>query len=302
MHKNIKYEVIIVGRSYAGLSAAMTLGRSMRNVLVIDSGKPCNAQTPHTHNVITMDGETPASILEKAKNQVLEYDTIQFFNAIVTEVRGHNKAFEVYTASGEIFECSKLLFTTGINDLIPDIPGYAECWGISILHCPYCHGYEVRGSNIGILGNGEFGFEFCKMLSNWSKTITLFTNGKSELSLDQSAKLKNYNIEIIEKEIHSLRHSDGQLKEIVFFDRSAKEIDAIFVRTNFIQHCNIPENMGCRLTDEGYIYIEDSQETSIAGIYAAGDNCTFYRAVSGAMAAGTKAAAFINKALIEESF
>lgn len=302
MYKNTKFDAIIIGGSYAGLSAAMTLGRSLRNVLVIDSGKPCNAQTPHTHNLITLDGETPASIIDKAKQQVLKYETIQFTNGHVSEVKGSNKSFEVYTTSGQKYECSKLLFATGINDISPEIPGYTECWGISVLHCPYCHGYEVRNSDIGILGNGEFGFELCKMLFNWSKKITLYTNGKSELSKDQNSKLEFHDIEIIEKEVQSLRHVNGQLEELVFIDQSTHKSNALFVRTNFIQHCDIPEKLGCKLTESGYIFIVDSQRTSVEGIYVAGDNSSIYRAVGSAMADGTKAAAYINKALNEESF
>lgn len=302
MHNDGKYEVIIVGGSYAGLSAAMTLGRSLRNVLVIDSGHPCNVQTPQTHNVITMDGEKPADIVEKAKTQVLKYESVHFYNGVVTEVKGENKAFEVNTDSGEVFKCSKLLFATGINDIIPDIPGYSECWGISVLHCPYCHGYEVRNSQIAVLGNGLFGYDLSKMLFNLNKNIRLFTNGKSTIEPDQYRKLKAHKVEIIETEIHSLKHTNGQLQEIEFFDLSTKKVDALFVKTNFKQHCEIPEKMGCRLTDTGHIFIEESQETSIEGVYVAGDNSSWYRAVAGAMAAGTKAGASINKALIDEAF
>src|SRR5688500_15844678 len=131
-----EYDVIIIGGSYAGLSAAMALGRSLRQVLIIDSSKPCNQQTPHSHNFITQDGETPKGIAEKAKAQVLKYDTVKFYNGIATEGTKTENGFEIKTQSGGRFTSKKLLFATGVKDQFPDINGFAECWGISVLHCP----------------------------------------------------------------------------------------------------------------------------------------------------------------------
>ena len=137
-------DVIIVGGSYSGLAAGMALGRALRQVLIIDSGKPCNRQTPYSHNFITQDGKTPEEIATLARQQVEKYDTVTFFNGLATNGAKTENGFEIQTASGETFSAKKLIFATGIKDIMPDIEGYAECWGISVLHCPYCHGYEVR--------------------------------------------------------------------------------------------------------------------------------------------------------------
>ena len=139
--KRNHFDVIIIGGSYSGLSAAMSLGRSLRQVLVIDSGLPCNKQTPHSHNFITQDGEKPAVISAKAKLQVDIYKTVQFFNGLAVKAFKKNKGFEITTESGDVFTSRKVLFATGVKDLLPEINGFAECWGISVLHCPYCHGY-----------------------------------------------------------------------------------------------------------------------------------------------------------------
>jgi thioredoxin reductase len=302
MKENTSFDVIIIGGSYAGLSAAMALGRSLRNVLIIDSGMPCNKQTPHAHNFITQDGVPPAVIAEQARNQVLQYKTIRFYAGTVTTASKVDHGFEIKTASGDGFSAKKLLFATGVKDLFPGINGFAACWGISVLHCPYCHGYEVRNKEIGVIGNGDIGFEFTKLLYNWSKQLTLFTNGKSTLTPEQSEKIKRYNIKIIEAEIDSFEHTNGNIERVVCKDNSKIQLNALFARPAFKQHCDIPPTLGCELTAQGYIKIDEYQKTSVAGVYAAGDNTTMFRAVSAAVAAGNIAGAVINHEMMHESF
>ncbi|WPP50193.1 NAD(P)/FAD-dependent oxidoreductase [Catalinimonas niigatensis] len=302
MTANRNFEVIIVGGSYAGLSAAMALGRSMRKVLIIDSGKPCNRQTPHAHNFITQDGHTPRQIAETAKEQVLKYDTIQFYTGLAINGVKTAHGFEIKTQSGEVFYAKKLLFTTGVTDQMPDIMGFSDCWGISILHCPYCHGYEVKGEIIGLIGNGELGFEFCRMLSNWSNKLVLFTNGKSTLTPEQTEKINSHDIQIIENEILAFEHQKGHIQNIKLKDAEKKQVSAVFAKVGFEQHCEIPEQLDCEITEQGFIKVDDFYKTTIPGVYAAGDNTSMFRALSLATAAGTKAGAFINRELIEEAF
>ena len=169
-----QFEVIIIGVSYAGLSAAMSLGRAMRNVLVIDSGLPCNRQTPLSHNVITLDGEKPADIAAKAREQVLQYPTVQLINDVAVNGRKTDRGFEIGTRSGKIYEAEKLIFAAGVKDLMPDIPGFAECWGVSVIHCPYCHGWEVRDRRLGVLAMSAFGLHQVQMVRQWSEDVVLF--------------------------------------------------------------------------------------------------------------------------------
>ncbi|MEO7530826.1 MAG: NAD(P)/FAD-dependent oxidoreductase, partial [Sediminibacterium sp.] len=210
-----QFDIIIVGGSYSGLAAAMSLGRALREVLVIDSGKPCNRQTPHSHNFLTQDSKSPNEIASLAKQQVEKYDTIKFFNGLATKGIKTNTGFKIHTNTGEIFGARKVIFATGIKDIMPAIPGFAESWGISVLHCPYCHGYEVKYLPTGILGNGNYGFEFSALISNWTKDLTLYTNGKSTLTIEQTAKLKQYEIAIVEEEIEQLHHHNGYLHHIL---------------------------------------------------------------------------------------
>lgn len=296
------FDVIIIGGSYAGLSAAMALGRSLRKVLLVDSGKPCNRQTPHSHNFLTQDGNTPAAISAEGKAQVMKYETVEFHEGLVTDVKRTQNGFQVTTQADESFGARKILFATGLWDQMPALKGFSECWGISVLHCPYCHGYEVHGTRLGILANGDMAFEFCRLINQWSKDLVLFTNGKSTLTKEQSEKLKEHHIEIEERPLARLEHDGGNLRNVVLSDETKIPLQAVYARPAFKQHCDIPERMGCELTEQGFIKTDDFQQTTIPGVYAAGDNIIMLRSVANAVASGMKAGAFINKALIDEAF
>lgn len=302
MENNKKFDVIIIGGSYSGLAAGMALGRALKKVLIIDGGKPCNAQTPHSHNFLTQDGKKPSEIATLAKQQVEKYDTVTFFEGLVTNGTKIANGFEIQVTSGESFQANKLIFATGIKDEMPNIEGFSDCWGISMLHCPYCHGYEVRNKKTGILGNGEYGNELAKLISNWTDDLTLYTNGKSTLTVEQTKKLEKHTIKIVEKEIQGLEHKNGYLQNIIFKDGTKSEVKAIYSRNSFEQHCTIPEALGCELNDEGYIKVNISQETTIDDVYACGDNVTRLRSVANSVAMGTAAGMMASKKMILEQF
>lgn len=297
---NEKYDVIIVGGSYAGLAAAMGLGRAIRNVLIIDSGKPCNIQTPHSHNFLTQDGRTPAEIRDIALKQVLNYPTVNMQNDEVTNVTGSSNAFQVATASGSVYTSKKILFATGVKDQMPAIEGFSSCWGISAIHCPYCHGYEYRNQPTAILINGDTAFEFGRMIHNWTKDLTILTNGTSTISAEHRKAFALLNVPIIEAEIVSVNQDKGYLSRVKFADDTSLNLSALYARLPFVQHCDVPAELGCALTEPGYLLIDEMQKTTVPGIFAAGDNTTPMRAVAGSVAQGTKAAAFINRELIIE--
>lgn len=287
--------MIIVGGSYSGLAAGMALGRALQRVLIIDSGKPCNRQTPHSHNFLTQDGKTPLEITALARQQVEKYDTVSFLNDLATQGEKTGTGFQIRTASGGVFSAKKLIFATGIRDIMPEIEGFSACWGISVLHCPYCHGYEVKNETTGILGNGAFGFEFSVLISNWTKDLTLFTNGKSTLTYEQSAQLENNRIRIVETEVKALEHTGGRLQNILFTDGARIPLTALYTRSPFEQHSGIPESLGCELTEEGYIRVDPFQKTSVDGVFACGDNTTRLRTVANAVAMGTNAGISVSK-------
>lgn len=302
MTESKNFDVIIIGGSYAGLSSAMALGRSMRNVLIIDSGLACNRQTPHSHNFITQDGVKPKEISEKAKAQVLKYDTVKFLNDLAISGQKTQNGFIINTQSGEKFVAKKLILATGIMDIIPgDIKGFSQCWGVSVIHCPYCHGYEFRNLKTGILSNGENAFHMTSLVNNLTNDITILSTGKADFTGEQLAKLDKHNIQIIEKAIGEIEHESGYVRNVIFNDGSKMKFDAIYAAIPFKLHSDIPVNLGCELTEQGYIKVDDFQETNIEGVFACGDNSGI-RSISSAVYTGGMAGSMVNKQLTLEQF
>lgn len=297
-----KFDVIIIGGSYAGLSAAMALGRSLRNVLILDSGLPCNRQTPHSHNFITQDGEKPGVIAEKAKAQVLKYDTVKFENALAVSAQKTEEGFFITTDSSAEYSAKKLIFATGIKDIMPGIKGLAECWGISVVHCPYCHGYELRDQKTGIIANGDRAMHLASLVRNLTRDVTLLTSGKPEFNEDQLHKLRRNNVPINETEITEIKHQDGHIRSVVFKSGAVVSFDAIYAAVPFTQHTDIPVSLGCELTENGYIKVDGFQKTTIPGVFACGDNSAMMRSVANAVYTGNLTGAMVNRELTEEQF
>jgi thioredoxin reductase len=299
---NNNYEVIIIGGSYSGLSAAMSLGRALRKVLIIDSGKPCNRHTPHSHNFITQDGETPAAIAAKAKEQVLAYPTVEVLKDKAVSSSKTDTGFTVITEAGTTYAAKKLLFATGVTDIMPKISGFDDCWAISVIHCPYCHGYEVKAEKTAILANGDGAYHYAVLLSQWTKQLTIFTNGPAEFTEEQKLKIQQHNIPIIEGRIAKLKHNKGYVEEIIMQDSTSHAYKVIYSRPVLKQHCEIPEQIGCAMDEHGMISVDFMQKTNVPGIYASGDCTTMMRSVATAVASGMKAGAAINSEMATESF
>jgi len=296
------FDAIIVGGSYAGLSCAMALGRSLRKTLVIDSGRPCNASTPHSHNFITQDGKTPKEITLVAREQLELYDTVQLIDDLVIGAEKAGAGFEIVTQKGGRFISEKLVFATGIRDELPDIKGFADCWGISIVHCPYCHGYEYRHRKTAIWAMGEMAFHLTSLVSNLTKDLTVLTNGKPVFTDEQLDKLKKHNIPIVESEIAGIEQKKGRLEHVVFKDGTKIAFDVLYARLPFVQHTNLPALLGCELNEQGFLKVDNSQQTTVPGVYACGDNASGMRSVANAVAGGNMTGAMVNMELVKERF
>jgi len=300
--KNKHFDVIIIGGSYAGLAAAMTLGRSLRSTLVIDSGKPCNRFTPHSQNFLTQDGSTPNQIAAVARGQVEKYQTVEFLNDLVTDAKKHDTLFQVETQSGQILEADKLIFATGIKDVLPDIRGFSELWGKSIIHCPYCHGYEFRGKKTAIWVNEENVWHLAPLVRNLTANLIILTNGGFQFSEKDLSRLDKHGIRVIEAEIAEAERKGNELQNIVFKDGTKEHFDALYVSLPFEQHCPIPVALGCELTDKGYIKTDAFFKTTVEGIYACGDNTSPFRSVANAVANGNFTGAALNRELAVAQF
>ncbi|HTE24885.1 NAD(P)/FAD-dependent oxidoreductase [Flavitalea sp.] len=294
-------DVIIIGGSYAGLSAAMALGRSMREVLIVDGGNPCNKPVPRSHNLLGQDGRSPSVITSIARQEVLQYPTVNFLKDIVETAKAVDDYFELTTITGQVLQAKKILLTTGLKDEMPEINGFEACWGISVLHCPYCHGYEFRGINTVIIASGTTAFEFAELISHWTDKLSLVTNGEAELEKDQYQLLAEKNIKIIETKINRLHHTNGYLQCIYFEDGTSMDANVAYARPFMKQHSTLPEELGCEFHNI-HIKVDQYQQTSVRGVFAAGDNCSPLRSLANAIAAGGVAGAFINKELIQSEF
>jgi thioredoxin reductase len=291
-----KYEVTIIGGSIAGLSAALILGRALKNILIIDDLKPCFRFSDHTHGFITHDGNNPKDIVEQAKKELLNYPNITWYSSRVKSVTQEKNYFSVNTNSATSFRTVKLLLATGVKDKFPPIKGFNECWGKSILHCPYCQGYEIRNHHVGFIGNGDYAFERIKLLSGWTKWLTLFTNDPNTLNEVQIDFLSKKNIMVVEGTPISIIHTNGQMESLKMSNGDFHKIAAVFTKIDF-QPPDLAIRLGCVLTEANFICVDDAGRTNIAGIFAAGDCASAFRTVPTASAAGVRAAIAINHEL-----
>ena len=296
------FDVIIVGGSYAGLSAAMTLGRSLRKTLIIDGGKPCNAPTPFSHNFLTQDGKKPSEIASIGKEQVLKYDSVKFHDGFATSGAKTDSGFQIETLSGQKFNAKKVILATGIKDKLPNIQGFKDCWGITIVHCPYCHGFEHRNQKTAILANSDKAIHLASLVHNLTKDLTILTLGPHDFDLEQAEKLKRNGIEIVETKVSEIVHQNGHVQNVVFEDLTKTSFQVIYASVPFSQHSNLPFELDCELTEHGHIKVDNMQKTSVEGVFACGDNTTMMRSVANAVNSGNIAGAIVNKELVDAQF
>lgn len=292
---------IVIGGGSAGLSAALVLGRARRSVLVLDSGQPRNAPASAAHGVFTRDGTPPLDLLRIGREQLQPYSGVQLQGTAATEVRRHSAGFEVVTAESCV-HAKTVLLAYGVKDDLPPIAGLESFWGSSVLHCPYCHGWEVRDEPLAYVASGDAAIEFGKLLLGWSRDLVLCTNGGEELSAGQREALTRNGIEVREQTISRLRGRDGMLTEIVFADGSVLSRRALFVRPAQHPGSGLDVQLGCARTEAGFLQVDEFGRTSVPGVYAAGDLITRFQQVIRAAASGAVAAASINMDLLSAEF
>jgi thioredoxin reductase len=294
------YDVVIVGGSAAGLSAALVLGRARRNVLVCDTNEPRNQPARAAHSVFTRDGAAPSDLLSIGRAQIDAYG-VELRGVGVAHAQAIDRhSFRLTLANGDQVCSRKVLLATGVRDLLPPIVGIEQFWGTSVLHCPYCHGWEVRDQPIAVLSARETAVYLAYLLRNWSPDLVLCTNGFGQLSEMQRDQIQSLQIPIYEQQIARLEGEQAQLEGIRFVDGTLLRRRSLFVRPGQEQRSRLAHDLGCAVGEGGIITVDDHGQTSVAGVYAAGDMARQSQQIIFAAADGARAAMAINHTFVDE--
>lgn len=285
------HDAIVIGGSFAGLSAAMQLARARRQVLVIDSDLPRNRFADAAHGFLGQDGRPPQAILQEARRQLAAYPTVQFVAGRATEARADGSRFAVTLADGDVARAARLVLATGVKDELPPIPGLSERWGASVLHCPYCHGYEVANRPLGVLGDHPLSAHKAAMLTDWGPT-TYFSQDAFEPDEAALALLAARGVAIERTPIVALLGKAPDLEAVRLADGRTAPLAALFVAPQVSMTNPLAEQLGCAF-EQGpagpYLRIDPRGLTSVSGVYAAGDAANPLHNATLASAAGVMA-------------
>ncbi|MGO1057214.1 NAD(P)/FAD-dependent oxidoreductase [Crossiella sp. CA198] len=295
-------DVLVIGGGAAGLSGALTLARARRSVLVLDAGEPRNAPADGVHGFLTREGLPPAELVELGAAEVRGYGG-EIRRGTVTAARRTATGFEVDTADGQRFGARRLLITTGLTDELPEIPGVRERWGRDVLHCPYCHGWEVRDQPVGVLGGGPNTMHMTLLLRQWSADVVLFRHTAPELSAAERAQLAARDIAVVDGEVAGLEISADRISGVRLADGRVVPRRAIAVLPRFAARAGFLTELGLALTDHPmgeHLQADGRGVTSVPGVWAAGNVTELMASVVMAAAGGMVAATSINADLVEE--
>ncbi|ROQ57145.1 thioredoxin reductase [Rathayibacter sp. PhB152] len=293
-------DVLIAGASFAGLAAATALGRSLRDVLVVDGGPPRNAPSPGAHNVLTRDGIAPVELARLARIEAEGYGARVVPGRIVSASTADG-GVTATLADGTVLRARRLLLASGSTDRLPGIPGLAERWGRDVLHCPYCHGFEVRGRRIAVLGSGFSGHQ-AQMFRQLSDSVSILTNGVFQPGEEEAEGLAARGIELIDGAVTEVLVEDDRLVGVVADGRRI-ELDALVVGPRV--EGNLPDGLGLELVDHPsgaarHLTVDPMGRTTAPRVFAAGSLVEPMSQVMAAAADGLRVAAAINYDLIEE--
>jgi thioredoxin reductase len=290
------FDVVIVGGGPAGLSAALVLGRCRRRVLICDAGEPRNARARALHGYLTRDGTPPLELLRIGRDELLEYG-IEPRDATVTDISPADEGFTVQLATGARVETRTVLLASGVRDVLPTIPGLEECYGISMHHCPYCDGWEVRDKIVAVVGETRSPAGLALSLKTWTDRVLAFTNARVRLSMAQRRRLETHGIAIYTSRIAAAEHDNGWIRRLTLIDGTHVACDAVFFTAPQRQQSELASRLGCEFTRRGTVRTDRLGNTCVPGVYVVGDASRDVQFVVVAAAEGAKAGVAINQAL-----
>lgn len=300
----MEYDVIVVGAGSAGLSAALTLGRCRRRVLLADGGAPRNAPSGGVHGFLSRDGIRPAELLRLGRAQLAPYPTVEIRELKITKLtkQPHGFRAEGQTARGHAWTgaARRVLLATGVEDVLPPLPGFRELWGAGVLHCPYCHAYEVRDQPLAVYGRGKAVVGLALLLTNWSPDVVVVTDGPGHLTDYARQRLRRHGIGVREAPVARLVGGPRGLRCVEFTDGTYLERTALFLHAPQEQRSPLAAELGARLTGKGAVWVDKNAQTTVVGLYAAGDTAPGQQQALLAAATGAKAAICLNEALTKE--
>lgn len=304
-----EFDVVVVGGGAAGLSAALVLTRARRTVAVVDAGRPRNAPASHMQGFLGSDGLPPTELLAAGRSEVTGYGG-HLLSGIVASITECPRAgarargwFEVILEDGATLRTRRVLVTTGLRDEVADVPGVRERWGRDLLHCPYCHGHEVREQPLGVLGGAaddiQLAIAHAHLIRQWSDDVVFFSNGAT-LTASQREQLVAGGIGVVDEPVTRLVVENDRLSGVELASGSVVRRHAVFVRPRFVPNDDLLVRLGCATHDDGWVATDATGRTSVPGVWAAGNAVNPRAQVITAAGEGSAAAIAINNDLVDE--
>ncbi|MDO9433399.1 MAG: NAD(P)/FAD-dependent oxidoreductase [Phenylobacterium sp.] len=294
-----QYEVIVVGGSFAGLSAAMQLARARRRLLVVDAGRPRNRFAPTSHGFLGQDGVPPADIMREGLTQLSRYPTVDFIHAEAASAGREDDGLVLALSDGAEVRTRKLILATGVKDALP-LDSMVPRWGVSVLHCPYCHGYEVRDRRFAVIANAPGAAHQAVILPDWGPT-TFYTQGVFEPSGEEAGLLAARGVGIERTPVTELLGEGSEIRALRLADGREVSAEVVFTAPSTRMASPLAEQLGCAFADGmtgPYIEVDSMQQTSAPGVFAAGDAATSMYNATLASAAGVMAGVAAHRALV----
>jgi thioredoxin reductase len=290
------HDVIVVGGSYAGMSAALQLARARRDVLVIDAGLPRNRLAAHAHGFLGEDGADPAEIARRARDQLRAYPTLAWIDATAARAEPDGDGFAVLTADGERHRARRLILATGVIDELPEVPGLAERWGRGVFHCPYCHAYELGGGPLGVLATGPESLHQALLLPEWGP-VTFFLDGVCEPGEHERAQLASRGVTIEPARVAALRGA----ADVALEDGREIRLAGLFTTPRTRPNGTLAADLGCALDEDtlgSFIRTDDRKATTVPGVFACGDAACEAGSIALAVGHGAFAGGAVHSSLV----